>query len=87
MTREELRDEIWDAIMNRMDVDVSSTDLADAALERLESLGALRTDIVTVDRRSVAPDEFPIENHPSPPTTTDEENDHGDSTGALVPGE
>jgi hypothetical protein len=41
MTREEIRDEIWDAMMNRMDIDVSTTDLADAALERLESLGLL----------------------------------------------
>jgi hypothetical protein len=41
MTRDEIRDEIWDALMNRMDIDVSTTDLADAALERLESLGLI----------------------------------------------
>jgi hypothetical protein len=48
MTRDELRDEIWDALMNRMDIDVSTgTDLADAALERIEELGVLRSDAIT----------------------------------------
>jgi hypothetical protein len=47
VTREDLRDEIWDALMNRMDIDVSTTDLADAALERIEELGVLRSDAIT----------------------------------------
>lgn len=46
MTRAELRDELWDAMMDRMDYDVSTTDLADAALERLEKLGVLRPDAI-----------------------------------------
>jgi len=43
LTRDEIRDEIWDAMSNRQDIDVSLTDLADAALERLESLGLIHT--------------------------------------------
>jgi hypothetical protein len=39
MTREELRDELWQAIDDRMDVDVSYTDLAEACVDRLEKLG------------------------------------------------
>jgi hypothetical protein len=54
MTRDEFRDEIWDALMDRMDIDVSATDLADAVLERIESLHVLRADAI----------------EPSPPTTT-----------------
>lgn len=34
-TAHEVRDDVWDAIMNRMDMDVSTTDLANAAMERL----------------------------------------------------
>jgi hypothetical protein len=41
IARDELRDEIWDALMNRMDIDVSTTSLADAVLERLEAIGVL----------------------------------------------
>jgi hypothetical protein len=39
LTREELRDELWDALMNRQDIDVSLTDLADACLERMDEIG------------------------------------------------
>lgn len=41
MTREELRDELWEAMTDRQDIDVSLTDLADACIERLEKLGVL----------------------------------------------
>jgi hypothetical protein len=54
VTRDEFRDEIWGALMDRMDIDVSTTNLADAVLERIESLQVLRADAI----------------EPSPPTTT-----------------
>lgn len=39
LTREELRDELWDAIMNRQDIGVSTVALADACLERMDEIG------------------------------------------------
>lgn len=41
MTRAELIDELWDAMMDRHDVHTDLLDLAEACVERLESLNAL----------------------------------------------
>lgn len=45
--RDELRDELWDAMIDRQDMDTSITDLADAAVDRLEKIGALRGPVPT----------------------------------------
>lgn len=39
LTREELRDELWNAIDDRMDIDVSYMDLAEACLRRMDEIG------------------------------------------------
>lgn len=39
LTREELRDELWDAMMCAQDIDVSMTDYANACLARMDEIG------------------------------------------------
>jgi hypothetical protein len=45
--RDELRDELWDAMIGRQDYDTSVSDYADACVTRLEQIGALRGPIPT----------------------------------------
>jgi hypothetical protein len=65
VTREELRDELWQAIDDRMDVDVSYVDLADACVDRLEKLGL----IFASDAEALATfTDYFVRNYPGPNT-------------------